>query len=952
MTVTDDRAKVRLTAARRAGLEVLAAGARYTDDVRISNVTTPLADVQEWRLEAHEVPLTVYHQTAEWLLTQRLAHRSIIADDQLLFTDEGRALAADLGLVVAPAAEPEPAPPAEPVTPAAGDDGPESADHLAEIPVDLIDPSHDNPRVDMGDHPADDGDDGGPSSFDQLVESIREQGVIQPLIVRPADDGRFRLVAGERRLTAAMAAGLATVPCIVRNLDDHAAIEQTIIENRHRKDWNPVEEARAFETLVDEFGLSQREIAQRFSCTQPHVSHRLGLLRLKAHAPWALTELTKPRPALRVEQATLLATMHDAPERLDRLGGKLGHGSFDMFLRNELAGYQHDKKRAGLIADLEEQGVPIRPTYSLKDLVGAHPGPVVDLDAHRGEPCHAAAVDHSNQVLFLCTDPARHTPDGASDLKASNFAPADDAPASPAPSSAGPSRPAGAPASRTADGTSDAPAGEPGTLDLPPGVEEPALPVDIEKSPEQLAREENQARRAALADCTGPRHAQIRQHMTTVKPTKADVVTLAHQLVHTAWAVGDPCTLAHWLLPAEDGLDWRTVDDSEAGAALVAYVESGELAATKFVYAFGLLLGEDPIDNKVRNATYQGVEVGEFADDPVVRRHYERLAAMGWEPRPAERAVIEPTPESDDDPAVDDQAPASSDNDVIDPSGSGVGVREILDADELDEAVAFFDGDGDREEERFVDAAEAAAIESSGRGDRLWRIVVTAGDESGPTAAVLVAWGEPDDFGRTGSEAVVGGEEFEVDDHLAPIDGAADPLLGGDGEPAAAEVVPTPDAAAGDPPDWMTCERCHTFGAVDVRDKQGAIVAWERCPAGHEPRRRGDRDVYEPGQGGFGTNYWYDDDPDDPTRLLAHVAPFIPATVCIVPDCVAKSSCTRGLCSDHAADVDYVAERWDPLAHAAGQPDKLVAPLANYHDADVLEAAAARAADLGYEALG
>jgi ParB family chromosome partitioning protein len=119
----------------------------------------------------------------------------------------------------------------------------------------------------------------------ELTRAIQSQGIIEPLIVRridaPEGDGpRYELIAGERRLRAARAAGLETVPVVVRELDDRAALEMSLVENIVREDLNAVEEGLAFFRLVDHFELSQDEIAARVGKSRPYVSNALRLLEL------------------------------------------------------------------------------------------------------------------------------------------------------------------------------------------------------------------------------------------------------------------------------------------------------------------------------------------------------------------------------------------------------------------------------------------------------------------------------------------------------------------------------------------------------------------------------------------------------------------------------------------------------------------------------------------------
>jgi ParB family chromosome partitioning protein len=113
-----------------------------------------------------------------------------------------------------------------------------------------------------------------------LAESVRRQGVIQPLIVRPRDAGGYEIIAGERRWRAAREAGLATVPAVVRASDDRDTLLLGLIENVAREQLTPVEEARACAVLIDEFSLSLGEVAERVGRSKPSVSNRIRLLDL------------------------------------------------------------------------------------------------------------------------------------------------------------------------------------------------------------------------------------------------------------------------------------------------------------------------------------------------------------------------------------------------------------------------------------------------------------------------------------------------------------------------------------------------------------------------------------------------------------------------------------------------------------------------------------------------
>ena len=141
----------------------------------------------------------------------------------------------------------------------------------AEITIDLIDPNPYQTRRQIREE-----------SLTELTDSIRASGVVQPVVLRPAAGGRFQLVAGERRWLASKRAGKTTIPAVVRQISNEQAMEITIIENLQREDLNPVEQARAFERLSREFGLTQEQIATRTGKDRASIANFIRLLKLPA----------------------------------------------------------------------------------------------------------------------------------------------------------------------------------------------------------------------------------------------------------------------------------------------------------------------------------------------------------------------------------------------------------------------------------------------------------------------------------------------------------------------------------------------------------------------------------------------------------------------------------------------------------------------------------------------
>ncbi len=153
-----------------------------------------------------------------------------------------------------------------PVAPAAsGNAGPSA------IPLSQISPNPNQPRRVFVD-----------ADLAELAGSIRARGVLQPILVRPAGEGRFEIVAGERRFRAAQAAGLTAIPAIIRTLTEVEVLEIAIIENVQRVDLNPIEEAMGYQALIDRFGRTQAELAEVVGKSRPHIANTLRLLSLPA----------------------------------------------------------------------------------------------------------------------------------------------------------------------------------------------------------------------------------------------------------------------------------------------------------------------------------------------------------------------------------------------------------------------------------------------------------------------------------------------------------------------------------------------------------------------------------------------------------------------------------------------------------------------------------------------
>ena len=140
---------------------------------------------------------------------------------------------------------------------------------LSEVPVSSVSPNPNQPRVHFDEE-----------SLAELSASITEMGVLQPILVRPLADGAFELIAGERRWRAAQRAGLTTIPAVIRLTDDATSVEQALVENLHRQDLTALEEAAAFQQLLDEFGLTHDQVATRVGKSRSAITNSLRLLGL------------------------------------------------------------------------------------------------------------------------------------------------------------------------------------------------------------------------------------------------------------------------------------------------------------------------------------------------------------------------------------------------------------------------------------------------------------------------------------------------------------------------------------------------------------------------------------------------------------------------------------------------------------------------------------------------
>jgi ParB family chromosome partitioning protein len=146
------------------------------------------------------------------------------------------------------------------------------SDELLEVDIDLIEANPDQPRLNFDE-----------VKLEELAQSIRSNGLVQPILLRRAPNGRYQIVAGERRWRAAQRAGLVKVNAVVREIPDSKLLELALIENIQRQELNPIEEAYAYQRLIRDFKMTQDEVAQRVGKDRSSIANYLRLLKLPAH---------------------------------------------------------------------------------------------------------------------------------------------------------------------------------------------------------------------------------------------------------------------------------------------------------------------------------------------------------------------------------------------------------------------------------------------------------------------------------------------------------------------------------------------------------------------------------------------------------------------------------------------------------------------------------------------
>ena len=264
---------------------------------------------------------------------------------------------------------------------------------MRQIPVDRIDTNPDQPRLSMDQ-----------DSLNDLAASIKEHGVLQPILVRPLPGHRYQLIAGERRWRASRAAQLTEIPAIVEEIDDETALEIALIENLQREDLSPLDEAMMYERMTRERGYSVRKLAQKIGKDKGYVENRLRL----ADAPLEVKELVSLRKDTVSHAYELLKV--DDPRKRRRLAEQVANGELSLVkLRDRIEGRRRTRPEEEE-EEPEPEAPPVRygqpqrddeETQATSAWTGAPPPPrVITEDSLLEAKGHVAeAIDELVEVL-------------------------------------------------------------------------------------------------------------------------------------------------------------------------------------------------------------------------------------------------------------------------------------------------------------------------------------------------------------------------------------------------------------------------------------------------------------------------------------------------------------------------------------------------------------------------
>ncbi len=267
---------------------------------------------------------------------------------------------------------------------------------VRQVPLDRIDPNPDQPRLTFDE-----------DSLQELAASITEHGILQPILVRPVADGRYQLIAGERRWRSAQIAGLRQIPALVEDIDDDTALEIAIIENLQREDLSPLDEALMYERMTTEHGYSLRKLAQKLGKDKGYIENRLRL----ADAPSEIKQLVSLRKDT-LSHAYELLKVEDARKRR-KLAEQVARGELSLVKLRE----RIDGKPGRVVVEHEVEPEPEVEEAPEPELVMTQQPRTAEGDLQAAKERLAEALDELSAALRT-QDALR----GATDVDRQNFA--------------------------------------------------------------------------------------------------------------------------------------------------------------------------------------------------------------------------------------------------------------------------------------------------------------------------------------------------------------------------------------------------------------------------------------------------------------------------------------------------------------------------------------------------
>ncbi len=481
-------------------------------------------------------------------------------------------------------------------------DAPESIQYL---PLELLDPAPSN--RDMGSEEA----------LQELARSIKAKGLLQAIVVSPKGDGRFEIVFGHRRFEGAKRAGLETIKSEVRDYSEQERRELRLIENVLRKDPTPIEEARAYQELLElNSKLNQAKLAARLGIAQGTISRRLKLLALPSKLQ---DQVNSGR--ISAEDAWNLSKLAKFPERIERARANAKQlGSIQLAVNKELEDLKNELKRKTAAEDLAARNITLAPKDWQRTgrRLGYEEGMVpVDPFEHQLESCHAALIGESGTITYVCTEPKRHDSSAEAETSQTKSAATstDGTGSAPAPSAeaetAEPSKP-----TEAADVPTE-PSAEAETSEADGDAEptEPSAEADAQRKAEAEAE---RARVEALRDAEQARRAALRTALKG-KLTK-DMERHIYRQVLNAVA------LDHDMI-AKELLELPATDQDES--PLRTFASKSDERLKKAAFAVLAMLAESALHGKRPDFKAR-----------TVPQHYDMLSRIGYAPAPVEQTGL------------------------------------------------------------------------------------------------------------------------------------------------------------------------------------------------------------------------------------------------------------------------------------------------------------------------